>query len=104
MNSVENINLQKILTFSSFNYDINFYHSELLRIYNILKNNNSLELANKIKHIIFIHDYNNGTVTNFKTQPFKGDIRKLTLSQLEYKKYKLNIFDLNEKMDVFYNE
>lgn len=83
-------------------YSIIFYQSDLIRIFNLLNSVNSKILSDKIKRIIFLRDYREGTITNLNKEITKVDMAKLTLSPLKYRDYINNQRDLDDKIEKYY--
>jgi len=99
-----NLELREFVLSESYNYKIILYQAELLRIYNILIKHNSLNLASKIKRIIFLRDYNKSTITDFNKTPFKGNCANLALNYKDFSKYIKNTREFDEMMEDYYDE
>ncbi len=104
INGFNELDIREFTVFESYNYKVILYQIDLLRIYNILKMTNSLHLAQKIKRIIFLKDYNNETKTDFNRLLPKSDVTKIILSPIKLKYYLSNQRELDQKLEIYYGK
>ena len=103
IDNIKNLNLKEFSLFSTYNYELNIFHSEIIRIYQILKSNNSKSLAKKFKIWLYMIDKMNNTKTEIEENTFRGDIEKVALSGDKYIRRKYNRENLLKKVESFYN-
>jgi len=102
MNEFSPLDEREYKFYQGINYDVIFYQIDLLRIYNILVLVNSINLANKIKRLIYFKDKLNNTKTYFNRVLPKGEIEKFLMSPKKYVEYKYIVKEFDEAVNEFY--
>ncbi len=101
--NITKLNLEQISIYKTYNYEFFLFHAEIQRIYQILKANNSKNLAKKFKILLFLIDANNNTKTDIDECVFRGDIEKLALPYKSYIKRIKARRGLLKRMEDYYN-
>ena len=85
------------------NYEVILYQVDLLRILKLLNSVNSKRLAQKIRRMIFIRDFNEGTRTDFSRDKIPGcEVERYIMSPMDYKKYVDCQRELDSRLEAFY--
>lgn len=103
MNGFDENDEKEFFLHKSWRLEISLRQVELLRIIKILESVHSDTLAGKFKRLVYVRDVNDGTKTDFKRCPPKGDINKLIMSTKAYAEMIRDQREINEKMEVFYD-
>lgn len=102
MNNFCDLDCREYVIGRGYKYEVTMRQIDLLRLYKILIALQSLKLAEKIRRIIAIRDFNEGTITDFNRILPKRDIEQYLMSPRDYVEYKQNQRVLDKQLSDYY--
>lgn len=98
----DELDQRRYVLYEDIDHQVIIHEIELVRVIRTLEANGSVDLANKLRKVIYFRDILESTKHDFSRKPSRHDMARLTMTPLEYQEHKREVERIDEDMGVFY--
>lgn len=98
----EELDRRRYVLYEDIDHQVIIHELELVRVIRALEANGSVDLANKLRKIIYFRDLLESTRRDFHRKPPRHDVARTTMTPPEHQDYKREVEKTDEEMREFY--